>query len=91
MCPGYFLKPLDADAKEPVKPIEISPFTVDTRVDEETHCFRQALTNPSCAVCLQIQRKVAKWGTNPKLLRRALCGRWDLLQSLRKLDAEQRR
>jgi hypothetical protein len=80
----------DADPALPSEPKAIAPLTLDSDLDDDDYCFRKMLSNPICLVCLQTQKKVAKWGMNRKLLRRALCGRWDLLQSLRNLGEQER-
>ena len=48
----------------------------------DAYCWRRAAENPDCLVCLRMQGQLAKWEVNQHLLRRALCGRWELLRSL---------
>jgi hypothetical protein len=72
--------------RRPESAIQNSPFTPDSQMNEEAYCLRRALTIPACAVCLRMQAKVARWGISGNLLRRALCGRWELLQSLKLLE-----
>jgi hypothetical protein len=59
-------------------------FLVNPAPQEFETCSQKALLNPCCLACMQMQRKLVMWGVSEKLLRRALCGRWELIRFVEK-------